>query len=101
MSQKFTKTTTNELWDYLDASQQEEAYNNAFCLALPSRSDRATYILLQQALMDANRSLTIIYQDGVFRVKERIYSLYEILAECRQFQTLPQHLTELIQWIVA
>lgn len=98
---KFTKTTTDELWGYLDASQQKEACNNAFCLALPSQSDRAVYTLLQQALVDADRSLTIAYQDGVFRAKERIYSLYEILAESPQFQVLPQHLTELVQWIVA
>ena len=97
---KFTETTTNELWAYLDKWQQEEACNDPFCLTLPSRSDRAVYILLQQALLDANQNLTIVYENGVFKTKEKINSLYEILAESPQFQTLQQHLTELVQWVV-
>ena len=99
--EKFTESTTNELWAYLDSWQQEEACNDPFCLTLPSRSDRAIYILLQQALLHANRNLTIVYENGVFKTKEKIYSLYEILAESPQFQTLQQHLTELVQWMVS
>lgn len=99
--EKFTETTANELWAYLDIWQQEEACNNPFCLTLPSRSERAVYVLLQEALLDADKNLTIIYENGVFRTKERIYCLYEILAESPQFQTLQQHLTELVQWMVA
>jgi hypothetical protein len=99
--EKFTKKTTNELWAYLNKWQQEEANNDSFCLTLPNRSDCAVYILLQQALLDANRNLTIVYENGVFKTKERIYSLYEILAESPQFQVLEQHLTELVQWIVS
>lgn len=98
---KFTQATSDELWNYLDAFQQKEACSNPFCLTLPNQSDRAVYILLQQALVDADRCLTIVYDNGVFKTKESIYSLYEILAQSPQFQALQQHITELVQWIVA
>lgn len=98
---KFTEETTNELWAYLGQWQQEKANTDPFCLTLSTRAERAVYILLQQALVDTNRDLTILYENSVFKTKEKIYSLYEILAESPQFQTLQQHLTELVQWMVA
>ena len=98
--EKFTEETTNELWAYLDEWQQQETNTDPFCLTLSTRAERAVYILLKEALVDANRNLTILYEHGVFKTKEKIYSLYEILAESPQFQTLQQHLTELVQWIV-
>lgn len=98
----FNQSTTDELLAYLDEHQLALIDVDPFIKSLPHIAIKAVGCLILEAMRQAglsHHSHLLRFVNGVFQVHPN-YGLYEILVESYQFQSLQQHLTELVQWMV-
>lgn len=108
---KFTKEDAQSIWEYLKDDQIKLIQSDKFICDLPKHKElQAIAVLLTEALREAKlvHLIPTLYFDvkdtkqphqGVFRVPH--YDLLtEHFKECGQCQTLTQHLTELVEWMI-
>ena len=96
---------TTELWTKLTTEQVFQAENDPFIKVLPSQTAKAVAFLVFEALRECGQGyLTelVKFENGEFYIPHNPNpcGLMEPLKECSQYQKLPQHLTNLVDWMV-
>jgi hypothetical protein len=101
----FNNTTTAELWARLTAEQVFQTENDPFFKDLPSQATKAVACLVFEALRECGQGRLVDrvkFENGEFYIPNNPNpcGLMEPLKECSQYQTLPQHLADLADWMV-